>query len=61
MENEMVDPVFTASVLDQSMIGTSGVCSPKPAMPDIDLESTPVKEGIDAPMTSSSTPPLPPP
>lgn len=61
VENEMVDTTLAASMLDQCIISTSSVSIPEPARLDIDLESTPVEEGIDTHMISSSAPlPLPP-
>lgn len=61
VENEMVKAVITAFVLDQSMIGTSSMSVHESTRPNIELESTLTKEGIDAPMTSFLASPPPPP
>lgn len=37
VENEMVDATLAAFVLDQSIIGTSGMSAPNPVRPNIDL------------------------
>lgn len=52
-----MEAVIAASVLDQSMIGTSCVSETEPARPNIDLESAPVEKGIDSSMISLSSPP----
>lgn len=59
MENQIIDTVKVASLLDKSMIGTSDVCDPKLMCPLMDIESTLIDEGIDGPMTTSIAPPPP--
>lgn len=59
LESEIMDIVKATSILDQPMIRTFSVSESEPVWNLIDLERTPIDEGIAALMMASPAPPPP--